>query len=494
MSRVSEFAESVDPIAVRDQIDKILRSHSFASKGQLRKLLEILFKNIDSQSALKPDLVIQELWPAETRTKRAADVATEMNRLRHALKSYYNDEGKIDPIIIHLPNRSAPSANGPQVRSWIAAIPRADGTGQLSAHHPHIWQANPGKALILLIGLALLGSLIFISIRILGKHDPPQSARLDGTVLRIMDADGKELWSKSFRDGFWPEYYQQGVAPRIWFGDLEGKGRTDVLLLYHSAVTPRSHSSTLICYSDRGEEKWRWTPGRDLPELQGAPATYRSVALVVLKAVGKKPRRIVVSSFNDPWWPNQIALLDTNGKTISEYWHSGHLDYLTLADLDGDGHEEIVATGIANGYRQATMIVLDPDRIFGASAEAARPQLEIHGMGAAQERLRLLFTRSDLNKALFVYNAAGEATVSNGNIQLSVKECLQPPGCLMWYKFDRHFNLVADYADEQFRSAHEAFYAKGKDAHKFGPEEQTEFDKVRCLVGCKTGFVPEHLN
>jgi hypothetical protein len=34
------------------------------------------FKNIDSQSLLKPDLVIQELWPAETRTKRAADVAT----------------------------------------------------------------------------------------------------------------------------------------------------------------------------------------------------------------------------------------------------------------------------------------------------------------------------------------------------------------------------------------------------------------------------------
>ncbi len=228
-----------------------------------------------------------------------------------------------------------------------------------------------------------------------------------------------------------------------------------------------------------------------MPELQGAPATYRSVALVVLKAAGKKPRRIVVSSINDPWWPNQIAMLDTSGKTISEYWHSGHLDYLTLADLDGNGREEIIATGVSNGYHQATMIVLDPDRVFGASIEAARPELQIHGMGAAQERLRLLFPRSDLNKALFVYNEAGEAAVNNGNIQLAVKECLQPPGCLMWYQFDRHFDLVTDYADEQFRSAHEAFYAKGKDAHKFSPEEQLQFKKVRCPVGCKTEFVPD---
>jgi hypothetical protein len=489
-----ESVEPVDPIAVRDQIDRILHSQSFANKSQLRKLLEILFKNIDSQSSLKPDLVIQELWPSETRTKRASDVATEMNRLRHALESYYNNEGMNDPITICLPKRSPTSANGPQARSWIAVIPRGETVGPESGRHFPILQANPGKVLMLLLALAILGVLIFIPIRILGKHDQPQSGRLDGTVLRITNADGKELWSKSFRDGFWSEYYDQGIAPRIWFGDLDGDGHTDVLLLYHPAVTPRSHSSTLICYSDQGQEKWRWTPGRSLPELQGAPPTFRSVALVVLKAAGKGPRQIVVSSIHDPWWPNQIALLDSNGKAISEYWHAGHLDHLTLADLDGNGREEIVATGISNGYHEATMIVLDTDRVFGASNEAERPQLQIHNMGTAQERLRLLFPRSDLNKALFVYNAGGEATVENGKIQLSVKECLQPPGCLMWYLFDRQFDLVSAYADEQFRSAHAAFYAKGKDAHVFTPEEQAEFDKIRCLVGCKTEFVTDYAN
>jgi len=101
----------------------------------------------------------------------------------------------------------------------------------------------------------------------------------------------------------------------------------------------------------------------------------------------------------------------------------------------------------------------------------------------------VLFPRSDLNKALFEYNAGTEATVEHGNVRLSVKECLQPPGCLVWYEFDKDFHLVTAYADEEFRSSHAQFYAKGKDAHPFSPEEQAEFQKIRCLVGCKSEFV-----
>src|SRR5271170_97213 len=114
----------MDCTAISDQIDRILRSQSFAGKSQLRKLLEVLFKNMDSQATLKPDRVIKELWPEEIRTKRSADVATEMNRLRHALESYYEGEGKADPIVISLPNRSAPAPDGLQETRWIAAIPR----------------------------------------------------------------------------------------------------------------------------------------------------------------------------------------------------------------------------------------------------------------------------------------------------------------------------------------------------------------------------------
>ena len=281
----------MDPIALRDQIDRILHSRSFANKSQLRKLLEILFKNIDSQSVLKPDVVIQELWPAETRTKRAADVATEMNRLRHALETYYQEEGKEDAIAISLPNRSASAADGTHEKRWIVALPR-NGTeihapvGNLAAP-----QASPRRRLKQIGVLAALCAIValtaYFTIRMLVLPDQPKIGRLDGSALVIMDADGKELWRKVFPGGFGPDwYYAQWQPTRIWFGDLEGKGHTSVLFSY-SPVGAFSHSSTLICYSDRGKEKWRWTPGRVLPELAGSPATFVTHAVRILKPTDK---------------------------------------------------------------------------------------------------------------------------------------------------------------------------------------------------------------
>jgi hypothetical protein len=484
----------MDPAAISDQIDRILRSQSFATKSQLRKLLEVLSKNIDSQNTLNPELVIKELWPAEIRTKRAADVATEMNRLRHALESYYEGEGKTDAITIVLPNRAASARNGTPEKRWIVA--RSRNSTELAAAEnakPRL-RTNVRKRLKITAAIAAAGALgivSYVATRVLAVHDQPKFGRLDGSTLTIFNAEGKELWRKGFPDGFTSDwYYERGIATRIWFEDLEGKGHTDVLFLYLPAVSTQSHSSTLICYSDRGKEKWRWTPGRALPELEGSPATFRTVALRVLKATEKRPSRIVVSSIHDTWWPSYIAMLDSSGKTVSEYWHSGALNYLVLADLDGDGRDEIVATGISIGYHQATLVVLDPDRVSGASAEVARPDFQIHGMGVAQERLRLLFPRSDLNKALFTFNMALEPTIERGSTRLTVAECVVPPGCLVWYDLNKSLHLITAYAGDEFRSAHARFYQNGKDAHPFGAEEQASFWKVRCLVGCKTEFLP----
>ena len=149
-----EAVEVMDPSAVSDQIDRILHSQTFANKSQLRKLLEILRRNMDSQTELKPSGVIQELWPEEIRTKRATDVATEMNRLRRALQSYYDEEGKADPITISLPNRSLPTADGAPEKRWIAATPRAGIQDQ-----PPSPQANAGRGLKKIALVAALGAV-----------------------------------------------------------------------------------------------------------------------------------------------------------------------------------------------------------------------------------------------------------------------------------------------------------------------------------------------
>lgn len=482
----------MDRTAISGQIDRILRSRSFATKSQLRKLLEVLSKNMDSQTSLRPDRVIKELWPEETRTKGSADVATEMNRLRHALESYYNSEGKADPITISLPNRTVPGPDGMPEKRWIVAKLREEETVRSQANEEQrLMLQVSARSVATVVVIAVIGIVGYISIRMLTAHGQPRLWRLDGAVLRITDADGKELWSKSFPEGFSTDwYYQKGIGTRLWFADLEGKGHTSVLFSYLSAAGPQSHETTLICYSDRGKEKWRWTPGRELPELVGSPATFRTTALGLLKATENRPPRIVVSSIHEIWWPSQIAVLDSEGKAISEYWHSGALNSMVLGDLDGDGREEIIAAGVSEYDHQATLVVLDPDRVVGASTEV-RPEFQIHAMGVAQERLRLLFPRSDLNRALFQFNMAMDPKVERGSLRLTVAECITPLGCHIWYEFDKNLRLIAAYAGgDEFRSAHARFYENGKDAHTLSAEEQAAFQKVRCLVGCKSDFVP----
>jgi len=486
----------MEPNAIREQIERILHCQSFAGKGQLRKLLGVLARNMDSQSDLSPELVIKELWPDEIRTKRPTHVATEMNRLRHALESYYEWEGKTDPIKIRLPNRSAVAADGTHEKLWIVAEPRGCSSERAAAiDHQPVAQVLPRrrpKKIAMIASLAVaLGMAVYVSIRVLAVPDQPKFGRLEGASLVILNADGRELWRKTFPEELEPaRFYGQNMASRIWLGDLEGKGRTSVLFAY-SPATSESRSSTLICYSDRGEEKWRWTAGKELPEFQGSSSAFKIAALGVLRATENRPRRIVVSSGLFPWWPNQVALLDSNGKTISEYWHSGVLSAMVLADLDGKGREDIIATGVANGYdHQATLVVLDPDRVFGASTEM-RPEFQIQGKGVAQEKLRLLFPRSDLNKALFQLNVATGPTIEHGGLRVNVLECLSPEGCAIWYEFDKHFHVVAAYAgSDDFRSAHNRFFQTSRNAHSLTAQEEAAFQRVRCLVGCPSEFVP----
>ena len=67
---------------------------------------------------------------------------------------------------------------------------------------------------------------------------------------------------------------------------------------------------------------------------------------------------------------------------------------------------------------------------------------------------------------------------------------MTPRGCRIWYEFDKNFRLIAAYAGgDEFRSAHARFYESGKDAHTLSAAEQAAFQKIRCLVGCQTGFV-----
>lgn len=70
-------------------------------------------------------------------------------------------------------------------------------------------------------------------------------------------------------------------------------------------------------------------------------------------------------------YPAAVCVVDAHGRRLSQYANKGHLNDLVVIDLDGDGRDEIIASGTNNtpAYQGATVIVLDAEHRNGASID-----------------------------------------------------------------------------------------------------------------------------
>lgn len=95
--------------AIKQQVGKILRSRGFASERHARLLKYLLAKTLDGGVAeLKEYTLAVEVFHRSEDFDPQTDaiVRTELSRLRGKLKSYYENEGQRDELLVDLPNRS----------------------------------------------------------------------------------------------------------------------------------------------------------------------------------------------------------------------------------------------------------------------------------------------------------------------------------------------------------------------------------------------------
>jgi hypothetical protein len=336
-----------------------------------------------------------------------------------------------------------------------------------------------GVAAILL--LALLGLAAWSGWGPLGKG-APAAFRIEFNTLIVTDAAGRELWRKVFPDALPAERYApaHGVMRRIWFGDLEGDGRVETLFVYDPSNRDLS-GTTLMCFSDRGDVRWRFVPGRSVRTRIGRYEPPYLVENFLVSPLRPGSLRIVVSSHHLSWYPNQIAILDANGKLHGEYWHSGFLQYLDTADLDGDGVREIYLAGVNNGYRAATLVVLDDDRVKGASSQENNPDYQLEGFEPAAERARLIFARSCLNRKFDPFNEASGVRVSGDTVTVEVVERLDHRNAGVIYTLNRSLDVVAASVSYRFRALHRDLEVAGQIDHAISERELEELRGLRDL-------------
>jgi len=282
----------------------------------------------------------------------------------------------------------------------------------------------------------------------------PAQIQVEGNTLIVADQNGHELWRKGFPDPLAVAAYSNPLSPRVvWFGDIDADSQVETVFVY-KPVTGEKTGTSIYCFSSTGREKWRFVPGRAISD---GGATYSAVYITTDFVVAEDPRlgyRVFVTSHHYPNYANQVAVLDARGTLRTEYWHSGHLDAMEVADLDKDGTGELLLCGVNNGYKRAVLVVLNTHKISGASFQGSASLYQIRGLGPASEEAILFFPRTDVNQATELYNIAKTVYVRDGRIYVRVQESERDPAYAALYTLDQDLKVTMVEFTDRLKALH----------------------------------------
>jgi hypothetical protein len=316
-----------------------------------------------------------------------------------------------------------------------------------------------------MVAAAAVIILIGVAVATRPRSGPPASVRLERNALIVLDGRGRELWRQLFPYSLHEAAYPDRASWFTWIGDLDGDGHNEVLFAPHSLAGTQV-STPLICYSDRGVERWRFTSQQNVRTVSEAFAPTYGIARFLVTSLGKgQPNAILVTSTHALYYPCRVALLTPGGRVLREYWHSGHLNFLQSADLDGDGKTEFYLAGISNAWHSATLVVLDLDHFGGASQEPQALDYQMQGFPAGSERSRVILPRSCLNTAFDPYNTIYDFTVRPGEIMVHTAELISPVGAGIIHHLSPDFRQHRVVLSDSYKIAHRSALLAGQLNH-----------------------------
>lgn len=328
--------------------------------------------------------------------------------------------------------------------------------------------------------LALTATIVYF---VFYRPGPPARGRIENNTLIVSDARGRELWRKEFQEKL-REFLEPEGNYRAWAGDLERDGQVEILFALVYQKSPTVVSGELICYSSKGRENWRFKPGKAVSTAtENFPDDYWPINFVVAPMGRNLPNSIVVCSMQNAFYPTQVALLSKEGHLQRDYWHSGvigHYDAggIVVTDMDHDDVNEIYLGGVNNSYDRATLIVLDPNTMAGASIEE-NPKYQIQGLGPACERARILFPESCITRATVRYAGVRQLDIHNNRVTVCIPPFPDAP--TMRYELSPDLKVLGLDVGDHFISTHRNYRSSGKLDHDWSPKEEAELRNIRLL-------------
>jgi hypothetical protein len=297
---------------------------------------------------------------------------------------------------------------------------------------------------------------------------------VDGPVLIARDASGRELWRHLFKDGLYRDYYDPAkLASSYRIGDFDGDGCAEALFIY-DGLGKDGTSSSLYCFDPTGEVRWVFHPGRVVRDSGGEirPLYHIFTLLVTFSAAPEHRARIAVSSVPPEDQACQLALLTASGEMVAEYWHPGHLNLLAERSAGVGAAPRLIAGGVNNGEHRATLVILDPFAMKGASTPSRMrdQQFRLLDLPEAHEELVILFPRTCLSRNE-PYTRVREIDADEHGVRVMVMESHDVTPRIIDYDFAPSFSLRRAFLSSEYRAEHLRLEQAGKLTHSADVDE-----------------------
>ncbi len=191
--------------------------------------------------------------------------------------------------------------------------------------------AGPGRTLSLLRGKPRPGPAgRFHDRRVLSRYPGQAEARALALSIRSLRtscpraSSGREFQALSRNpDNSLPLPDHQGISTAMG---------TPKSSSHRKRMRRQTGSGRLYCFDRKGTEIWRFDAGKELNcgEKVFSP-DYRIPGFVCHDTDGDGHLETLVFAFQKPDWPCQMALLDSSGRRLGEYWNSGYLEIPRLS-------------------------------------------------------------------------------------------------------------------------------------------------------------------
>lgn len=289
------------------------------------------------------------------------------------------------------------------------------------------------------------------------RHSPAAVGTRDERLLIAYDAAGREIW-RHLEDEPFSTVLGDSLRPVAEVVDLDGDGVAEIVALLRNP----DGAGRLVAFDADGSVRWERVAGGSI-SLDGEDFldSYSQYSFELLRSRD----RVWVASVarhrpHFPTWVEWVA--GATGERVGAYLHTGYLFQFLPTDLDGDGHQELMAGGYNNYFGSPVLMVLEPG---GREALSPGPSSWSGDREQGRERVYLRFESSMVARELGIKSWVRELRRAEGHFLVEIRAEDVVDRQERVYLLDQRFEIVALELPRSFEAWFDELSSAGRISH-----------------------------